>query len=757
MPTFIFSIPPSNNFIFGQQPINNIVLESNSLLIQGPTGNNGLTGATGPIGVTGPPGDGGLPAVLSVDPHTSTYSIIVNNNVNASAMASITNDYAIGAGNDPNLYGSGGASIKSLIHFTPDGSAMTLITQDVNVNSETIQMNPGSGTEIVSIDANSNFSETLTAPTGIDLQTLKFDGTLGSELKLKNNAQFTGFAFELSGFDNSSNGNRGSVYFDGVDGNTVLQYGLYDNSAITSVRPSLRSVAIGSTNPSLGFHGAVYDADYSSHYSLRSLITLQDLLTFSASQIAPTLQGVLASGNNTGTYSIQLNGNSQIIVDDTSGFTPTAVYRNIDTGYGFWIGTGDNSDLGLANTFARTNYSAGGISTDVYDGTNFMGFDLDTSHGLSIFCSHIGQSVEFDLTPTGVMQLFSNWTTFKGLQYEASTEALVGTNQVGTSILDRNLNDLRYLMSASYSIPTLQSVLAQGNNTNGNNIIVSQSDQIQSTTALASIGFFEIVPIGYGLSGIINTSATKLDFQAVPTSGLPEEISLDGNKKQILISSNFLQINGLSATFSGAQYQTDYSAHYTTHSLITLYDLNHAISTATSSLITLNSLSGITPIVYNNTTGNFSILQSGNTQSGYLSTTDWNTFNNKPVFASFSAVSPIVYNGSGQYSILQSTSTQSGYLSSTDWNTFNNKVSSLKEKANTILAASFSSNGTSLIYPVTFSTPYSNSNYSISIQGQDERTFTYTSKATTGFTIDSNSVTALSGNVDFITMAYGEN
>ena len=97
-----------------------------------------------------------------------------------------------------------------------------------------------------------------------------------------------------------------------------------------------------------------------------------------------------------------------------------------------------------------------------------------------------------------------------------------------------------------------------------------------------------------------------------------------------------------------------------------------------SSYITLASLSGTSPLQYNNTTGAFTILQSGASQAGYLSSTDWNTFNNKAGLASFSASLPLSYNNStGAFSIQVATSGQNGYLTSTDWNTFNNKQTAL--------------------------------------------------------------------------------
>jgi hypothetical protein len=49
----------------------------------------------------------------------------------------------------------------------------------------------------------------------------------------------------------------------------------------------------------------------------------------------------------------------------------------------------------------------------------------------------------------------------------------------------------------------------------------------------------------------------------------------------------------------------------------------------TANYLTLTSLSATSPLNYNNTTGVFSIDQSNTTTNGFLSSVDWNTFNNK--------------------------------------------------------------------------------------------------------------------------------
>jgi hypothetical protein len=78
----------------------------------------------------------------------------------------------------------------------------------------------------------------------------------------------------------------------------------------------------------------------------------------------------------------------------------------------------------------------------------------------------------------------------------------------------------------------------------------------------------------------------------------------------------------------------------------------------------------------------------------------------------------------------------------------------LRTKASSVAGASFAGNPKK--FTVTFTTPYPNTNYSISIVGGVNRTFTYETKTTTGFVINSNANTSFVGNVDWMTIAHGE-
>ncbi len=90
----------------------------------------------------------------------------------------------------------------------------------------------------------------------------------------------------------------------------------------------------------------------------------------------------------------------------------------------------------------------------------------------------------------------------------------------------------------------------------------------------------------------------------------------------------------------------------------------------TYSLTPTPALNFVAPLT--KTTNTVTISQSTTSTNGYLSSTDWNTFNNKQ--STISANTPLSIS-TNTLSISQSTTSTNGYLSSTDWNTFNNKFS----------------------------------------------------------------------------------
>jgi hypothetical protein len=102
--------------------------------------------------------------------------------------------------------------------------------------------------------------------------------------------------------------------------------------------------------------------------------------------------------------------------------------------------------------------------------------------------------------------------------------------------------------------------------------------------------------------------------------------------------------------------------------------------------ISLTSLSGTAPITYNSSTGAIGITQANTSTNGFLSSTDWNTFNGKQSALTLGNVTEVASNvlmfpdggtnktiGNLSIQVVQSGASTNGYLSSTDWTTFNNK------------------------------------------------------------------------------------
>ena len=90
------------------------------------------------------------------------------------------------------------------------------------------------------------------------------------------------------------------------------------------------------------------------------------------------------------------------------------------------------------------------------------------------------------------------------------------------------------------------------------------------------------------------------------------------------------------------------------------------------------------------------IAQANKTTDGYLTKTDWNTFNNKQNTISVSTPLSLSNN---TISIAKASASASGYLSNTDWKTFNNKVSAnnstINIKMNGSNKGSFTTNASS--------------------------------------------------------------
>jgi hypothetical protein len=101
---------------------------------------------------------------------------------------------------------------------------------------------------------------------------------------------------------------------------------------------------------------------------------------------------------------------------------------------------------------------------------------------------------------------------------------------------------------------------------------------------------------------------------------------------------------------------------------------------ATGSGGTITAVTATTPLASSGGTApNLTIQQASASQSGYLSNTDWSTFNGKQPAGSYvtsvSGTAPVVSSGgtTPAISMAAASTSTNGYLTSADWNTFNGK------------------------------------------------------------------------------------
>jgi len=105
-----------------------------------------------------------------------------------------------------------------------------------------------------------------------------------------------------------------------------------------------------------------------------------------------------------------------------------------------------------------------------------------------------------------------------------------------------------------------------------------------------------------------------------------------------------------------------------------------SITTAANPQGTVTSVTGTSPVVSSGgATPAISMPAATTSVSGYLTSTDWNTFNSKGsgTVTSVTGTAPVVSSGGATpaISMAAANTTTNGYLTSTDWNTFNGKGS----------------------------------------------------------------------------------
>lgn len=258
-------------------------------------------------------------------------------------------------------------------------------------------------------------------------------------------------------------------------------------------------------------------------------------------------------------------------------FTPSvndfALWQDYNTGNGFAIGMADTT-----NSSTMTKYSAihfGTTSPSLYlentDGSSYDSFIELDGGTLLLTSGNLAQYSGIIMPSNGAMSVASDFSNFAGIQYDSPTANYVTTNQTNTSILHRDANDLRY-------VPQTRTLTI-----NGTTLDLSANRSWTIATGNGTVTSFAFTNAN-GFTGTVTNSTTT------PT----------------------LTLSALT------------SSQVTTALGFTPYN-----NTNPNNYIPLTALSASAPLSYNNTTGVFTIGQATTSTNGYLSSTDWNTFNGK--------------------------------------------------------------------------------------------------------------------------------
>jgi len=331
-------------------------------------------------------------------------------------------------------------------------------------------------------------------------------------------------------------------------------------------------------------------------------------------------------------------------------------------------------------------------STDQYVGT-VTSVDMSVPTGFAISGNPITTSGTLALAfasgyslPTTASQ--ANWNTayndsITAFSYNTSTGVLTLTQQdAGT-------------LTATVTLQPFSTT----NLTEGTNLYFTTTRARQSLSAGTAISYDnstgvitnsapdQIVAITAGTGTSVTGTYPNFTISATGTGGTVTSVDLTAGTG-ISVSGGPITTSGSITVTNTAPDQIVSLTGAGTTSVSGTYP-NFTITSNDQYVGTVTSIATTAPITGGTitTTGTIGITQSGTASDGYLSSTDWNTFNSKePALAkgnlteTTSSVLTITGGtnaviGSGTtIAVSQSSSTTSGYLSSTDWNTFNGKA-----------------------------------------------------------------------------------
>ena len=391
-------------------------------------------------------------------------------------------------------------------------------------------------------------------------------------------------------------------------------------------------------------------------------------ISYDNSTYLTTISGIAAGGELSGTYANPTLVNS-------------AVIGKVLTGVNITGGTVVDTDSILTAFGKVQNQINGLIGGSIYKGT------WNASTNTPTLTSSVGTAGNYYIVSVaGTTNLdgitdwqVGDWVIYQGSEWEKvdNTDAVVSVNGFtgAVSLSTSNINEgsnlyftnaraiassLTAYTSGAGVITSADTILTAIQKLNGNtSAIVSGVSSVYGRTGavVANTGDYTTSQVTEGSNLYYTQARFDTAFGLKTTTNLTEGSNLYYTDTRARLSLSFVTGSG---------------AYNSTTGVITIPTNNNEITNG-SNYITLTSLSSsATGLTYTNTTGVFTIT------AGYVipttaSATEWDTAYTNRIT---SATSPLSIT-SNVISIPQATTTVSGYLTSTDWNTFNNKQSTL--------------------------------------------------------------------------------
>ena len=271
-----------------------------------------------------------------------------------------------------------------------------------------------------------------------------------------------------------------------------------------------------------------------------------------------------------------------------------------------------------------------------------------------------------DTIPTDGQLLIGDTASSAYKLHVIDTGSGIGITNGSGTILITNTGVLSNIAGSGIGVSS-----ATGNVTISNSgvlsVIAGSGISVSSATGNVTIGNTGVLSFSGGSTGLLPSSATAGAISLSGTLG----VGYGGTGQTTYTNGQLLIGNTTGNTLT--------KTTLTAGSGVSISNGAGSITiSATGSGGTVTAVTGTAPVVSSGgTTPAISMPKATTSVDGYLSSTDWTTFNNKGsgTVTSVTATSPVASTGGTTpvISMPAATTSVSGYLTNTDWNTFNSK------------------------------------------------------------------------------------